>query len=177
MYDGRDNETRLDRRWSGANKKSRLIVVLYRLSQEGQREAFLTTDPRTSYRRVRSPSLFYTHELYRDAFELAWFSPRGNAYVFVGGREAFALRRGGAEDKDEWEPAEGTVPGIWIPSLKSGEYFSRWGCEQQQELPLLWDRPNVEIHDLLDAEQVRLFQIRQSRQQAKKEAAARNEED
>lgn len=169
------------------HRNYRFISVLYRLSQEGQREAFLTT-VHTSGRSIYSDGLScaqiqrrqltYDKDVdeYKDAFELAYLDENGDAYVFIGGAEAFPP----PDDKGEWTARDKAL-GKWrMKKDYSREVPSSWGVGEHPLLyikqvpvaPLSFDDPTISTHNLLDAEVLRRFEIEQSKTAAEVEVEA-----
>lgn len=174
-------------RWPGdgpaVDAKLRLIYVVYQLSQEGQQRAFLTTTDEmkahltdSSVDRVQWRKLRYTDDEYRDALKMAWFDPAGHAIVFIGGRDAFAQSKNKNErPMHHWVEAEGQVPGPWRVKSQfiTMSYTSR-SLEQTNAAPCMIDDSAMSTGDLLDIEQARRYEIRQSKREADEKLAALN---
>lgn len=181
-----------DEKWIGGGpapaEGSRVIQILYLLSEEGQREAFLSTKSMPGgdvwslpCARLQKRAITYTSEYFEMAFRLCWIDPEGRAYCFVGGKDAFEQKRSedGFEWLDIWKPTDKYVDSLFRCKVVNGGYTDfhgepiyakKYGIDQTAAPPLCFDDPTLEIYELLEAEEERQFEIDKSKRAAEQKA-------
>ena len=172
-------------RWPGdgpvpSEDAARVIYIVYQLSQAGQRQAFLTTTKDMELRhrdrsidRMQIRPMNYWEDGFADALELAWFCPDGAAYCLVGGRETFEFSpdRG---PHHSWKLSNGSVLGLWYVHTYTGCGGPWYSTRQRETTGVRVDAAGLSAEDLLEVEQIRLHDIRQSKKKAEVEMAALN---
>jgi len=157
------------------------VKIMYQLSQSAQKDAWRDIGETSSYDhaavagRARLQTRWLSNykiipDYWDEAAELVWIDPRGVPIVFVGGRDAFKWDA----QKSIWTYTNGPVPGLWrLDSEYAGFGYIHYSVNQRQESPLRVDRYDISAEDLIEMEELRRYDIKQSKIKTDKEDAAR----
>lgn len=162
-------------------QQKRSIKIIYQLSQSAQKDAWQDADAFDKHARADCSRLQIrwlseagaAADVWKAASELAWIDPRGTPIVFVGGREAYRWD----EKQRLWIYQEAAVPGRWRVKTHYGGAHTpdRYTVVQQTELPLRVDRHDLLMEDLIDLEEMRRYDIKESEATANAKAGTAND--